>query len=733
MNSKSQAISKMSQCNLCNNLKKKSEDDVRLAFDFVPSELDRSAEAKCPACDVILAGILHSEDGWTLAEDVTHIYVFGLAKEEDSLSLELYFRDDRPKVVLEFYRRERNGLLSSGEVNWEVIKPKSPLSGHPMSPTGMKWLNTRLDVCKNKHFSCQYRANTNLPKRTLSFRVSRNGKAGVRLVENGSQLGRYIALSHCWGSSQLCVLDGKTISQFKKSIPWSRLPKTFQDAILFSAKLGVNHIWIDALCIVQDDPDDWERESARMADIYQNSFLTLAATASSNGMGGCFSDAKTVALSEHELTGSQSLVGLDPIVVRTKLQHWAWPPSKASMKLHPLLSRGWAFQERILSPRVLHFCKDELLWECREESICECGSLPALPETKKQSYVPRNETAPRWTFGRKTWRRAFGKIKITMFRRKKTSPKRQRLSRIAALLPRKHSFPGPMIYQEEASNVTNPEKLDAAENWHRVIEQYSSLSLTKQTDRLPALSGLSIRSSPVLGEYLAGLWKHSLVSDLLWRINELEHDIVRPTEYIAPSWSWASVTGPASFWPEPDTRLIRGTSAESLWYRARSELIKRANNSRFTATVEASRLNPYGKVSSGILFVHGYIQPARLQYVSTRVGGAWGYTTSLIEPVPLKYKLEIIFSDETHGRIPSIELPFFADYVLQAEGPLRIPDNDQLHLLLIHPYMCLVLKSLDEKLKTFRRIGIIRQPVALVSEYGFDWMVSSVENDIQIL
>ena len=124
------------------------------------------------------------------------------------------------------------------------------------------------------------------------------GKADVRLVENGSQLGRYIALSHCWGSSQLCVLDFKTISQFKKSIPWSRLPKTFQDAIIFSAKLGVNHIWIDALCIAQDDPDDWERESAKMADIYQNSFLTLAATASSSGMGGCFSDQTTIAPSE---------------------------------------------------------------------------------------------------------------------------------------------------------------------------------------------------------------------------------------------------------------------------------------------------------------------------------------------------------------------------------------------------------------------------------------------------
>lgn len=72
---------------------------------------------------------------------------------------------------------------------------------------------------------------------------------------------------------------------------------------------------------MQDNPDDWERESARMADIYQNSFLTLAATASSNGMGGCFSDAKNITPSEYELTGSQSLVGLDRIVVRTKLQH----------------------------------------------------------------------------------------------------------------------------------------------------------------------------------------------------------------------------------------------------------------------------------------------------------------------------------------------------------------------------------------------------------------------------
>lgn len=102
----------MPQCSLCNDLKKRGEDDVRLAFDFIPSELEMSAEAKCTACIVILAGIRHSEDGWTLAENVTRIYVFALAKEGDSLSLELYFKDDRPKVVLEFYRREKKRLSS---------------------------------------------------------------------------------------------------------------------------------------------------------------------------------------------------------------------------------------------------------------------------------------------------------------------------------------------------------------------------------------------------------------------------------------------------------------------------------------------------------------------------------------------------------------------------------------------------------------------------------------------
>jgi hypothetical protein len=103
----------MTQCRLCYNLKKKNEDDFRLAFDFAPSDLEKSAGAQCAVCKMILDGILHFEDAWDLSKDVSHIYVFGLSKEQDSLSLEVYFKDEQPKLVLELYRHEQ--LRSSSE------------------------------------------------------------------------------------------------------------------------------------------------------------------------------------------------------------------------------------------------------------------------------------------------------------------------------------------------------------------------------------------------------------------------------------------------------------------------------------------------------------------------------------------------------------------------------------------------------------------------------------------
>lgn len=66
-------------------------------------------------------------------------------------------------------------------------------------------------------------------------------------------------------------------------IPWAELPNTFQDAITVTRMLGLKYIWIDSLCIVQDDAQDWEREAAKMAIIFEAAYVTIAATAASNG------------------------------------------------------------------------------------------------------------------------------------------------------------------------------------------------------------------------------------------------------------------------------------------------------------------------------------------------------------------------------------------------------------------------------------------------------------------
>jgi hypothetical protein len=71
-------------------------------------------------------------------------------------------------------------------------------------------------------------------------------------------------------------------------IPVAELPLTFQDAVNITRALSQHLLWIDSLCIIQDDQADWERESARMASVYQNAFLTIAATSSHDSKGGCF-------------------------------------------------------------------------------------------------------------------------------------------------------------------------------------------------------------------------------------------------------------------------------------------------------------------------------------------------------------------------------------------------------------------------------------------------------------
>ena len=139
------------------------------------------------------------------------------------------------------------------------------------------------------------------------------------------------------------------------------MPSTFQDAIEVTRRLGVRYIWIDALCIVQDDRQDWERESGKMANVYHNSFVTLAATSAGSPKAGCFA------------TTPASRVELNSVYAQL-IHHFPNSPADDRSSRFPLLTRAWTYQERTLAPRVIHLGREELVWECFSIRHCECGA-----------------------------------------------------------------------------------------------------------------------------------------------------------------------------------------------------------------------------------------------------------------------------------------------------------------------------------------------------------------------
>jgi hypothetical protein len=136
--------------------------------------------------------------------------------------------------------------------------------------------------CFINHANCSDWGPKPFPKRVLKF--SRSGETTtVKLVEPPTgELGRYATLSHCWGPTQPIKTQVSNLAKMHDSIPFESLRVVFQQAIEVTAELGLEYIWIDSLCIVQDDKDDWEVEASKMCDYYENGFLNIATAASPN-------------------------------------------------------------------------------------------------------------------------------------------------------------------------------------------------------------------------------------------------------------------------------------------------------------------------------------------------------------------------------------------------------------------------------------------------------------------
>lgn len=153
-----------------------------------------------------------------------------------------------------------------------------------------QWLST----CLNDHSTCARPRPDALrgwnPTRLIY--VGNQDKVGLRLCEAASlPTGvRYTTLSHCWGTGLVrTTLTQYNITSWLESIPDGELMQTFKDAIEVTRSLGVEYIWIDSLCIIQDSECDWLRESASMFNVYKYSYCNIAATAAKDDDVGCFS------------------------------------------------------------------------------------------------------------------------------------------------------------------------------------------------------------------------------------------------------------------------------------------------------------------------------------------------------------------------------------------------------------------------------------------------------------
>jgi hypothetical protein len=163
-------------------------------------------------------------------------------------------------------------------------------------------------------------------------------------------------------------LLNSTFDGLRKENQVDKLSKTNRDAMEVALRFGIHHLWIDSLCIVQDDSEDWRREANAMQDVYRNGFISVSAvTSSDDTVGLCFArDAfKIVPTVVHlDLSGDNKKRPFR----RDYEEGWVW--SRNWHKDGKTTRRGWCFQERPLAPRVAHFGTSQLYWECREQDAC---------------------------------------------------------------------------------------------------------------------------------------------------------------------------------------------------------------------------------------------------------------------------------------------------------------------------------------------------------------------------
>jgi hypothetical protein len=546
------------------------------------------------------------------------------------------------------------------------------------------------------------------------------------------------------GDIEFYHLSNDTLAHFEDGIDLDKLPKTFHHAIDFACRLGVRYIWIDSLCILQDSTKDWLYQSAQMDQVYNNSLCNISATAARNSSEGLYVDRDSkqhwideVNLNTANVPGRQlepekptdepkeapkekpkeepkekskeklplqdsahQLPNANPTnskrAKNTKQANGgngADPPKKytvldldfweTAVGQAPVNRRGWVLQERMIAPRVLHFCHDQIAWECWEMDAIESrqNGVPLL-QLKSGSIVP--------------WSRFKGLVPSV-------DGKALRVARLSRGRRKK----GQYVNIDEHMERDTP-SIYCFEVWKRIVENYSRLRLTKGTDKLIALAGIAkIMSRRIFNgrdeDYIAGMWRANLESQLLWRVdpalkNKTYHfHSERPSmdEYRAPSFSWAAIDTERGLNYADVTDFDHGDKDE-LFIKIETVILKYKTEDRFGMLNAGGFLELKARHLKKVIIVDS-------MDTSSQRPGYTRYHWQLIQGGQVLGELQKLiyldapFSDGKH----IIGLNHRGIYCLPV-GRERVPKLKAL--------LCLLLQAVGGVPNTFKRIGFTKIP-----------------------
>ncbi|CAM1507428.1 Fc.00g070690.m01.CDS01 [Cosmosporella sp. VM-42] len=470
-----------------------------------------------------------------------------------------------------------------------------------------------------------------LPARCIH--IAKGGK-GISLRDCTGMHGSYITLSHRWTeAADRCKTVKKNYEQRMRGADFDGLSQNFKDAFLLAERLGIFYVWIDSLCIVQDDPDDLTRELIKMAPYYRYSLFTIAAeTAASRTTGFLHLPperpiSNIVRLPYREAGVKKGYFYIYKRNGQTNQQY------REEVDQSDLLSRGWVCQEWFLSRRIIHFTPSETFLECQSRkprSVC--------------NHIVRQSPAQVHGGGGIGFQLGF-KSEFTV----------------------------------DPSNVES-----MLGSWYDLVEAYSHMSLTFAGDHLKAIAGIASEFSMIVAtafpklnnsassqssqgaysDYISGLWLPDIHHGLLWR--GVEDRELCPCG--APSWSWLAGTGPVK-WPLRHDKVVKECEIISI---KRDDSI---NSDAYLITMTRI-LSMRGKCKP--IIVRGPITFKSYQSIASMTGNYIGHRNGQKPSTPIDedggeyYAIYPIASPQTTIGWGTFERPNFAQFARQEQGYLAL-------------------------------------------------------------